>query len=76
MIKKLKHRFIWINLSILLTIFFTIFSSTYYLMYQSGKVQAIKVMEQIAQNEGIIIRAPFKDFNAPLKRNNPSVLVR
>lgn len=69
MIKKLKHRFIWINLSILLTIFFTIFSSTYYLMYQSGKVQAIKVMEQIAQNEGIIIRAPFKDFNGPFKRN-------
>lgn len=69
MIKKLKHRFIWINLSILLTIFFAIFSSTYYLMYQSGKVQAIKVMEQIAQNEGIIMRTPFKDFNAPLKRN-------
>ena len=38
-------------------------------MYQSGKVQAIKVMEQIAQNEGIIMRTPFKDFNAPLKRN-------
>lgn len=69
MIKKLKHRFIWINLSILLTIFFAIFAGTYYLMYQSGKAQAISVMEQIAQNEGIIIRTPFKDFDDPLKRN-------
>ena len=58
MIKKLKYRFIWINLSILLGIFLAIFSGTYYLMYQSGKTQAIKIMEQIAQNEGSIFKSP------------------
>ena len=58
MIKKLKYRFIWINLSILLGIFLAIFTGTYYLMYQSGKTQAIKIMEQIALNEGAIFKSP------------------
>ncbi len=69
MIKKLKRRFIWINLSILLTIFLTIFSGTYYLMYQSGKNQAIRTMEEIAQNGGLISKLPYKEFNAPFKKS-------
>ena len=58
MIKKLKYRFIWINLVILIGIFLAIFTGTYYLMYQSGKTQAIKIMEQIALNEGSIFKSP------------------
>ena len=58
MIKKLKYRFIWINLVILIGIFLAIFTGTYYLMYQSGKTQAIKIMEQIALNEGAIFKSP------------------
>ena len=58
MIKKLKYRFIWINLVILIGIFLAIFTGTYYLMYQSGKTQAIKIMEQIALNEGASFKSP------------------
>lgn len=69
MIKKLKRRFIWINLSILLTIFLAIFSGTYYLMYRSGESQAIRTMEQVAQNRGLISKPPYKDFDDPFKKN-------
>ncbi len=71
MIKKLKRRFIWINLSILLTIFFTLFASTYYLMYESGKAQSIKAMEQIAQNGGKISNLPHRDLMIPQSKRDP-----
>lgn len=71
MIKKLKRRFIWINLSILLTIFFALFAGTFYLMYQSGKTQAIKVMQQIAQTEGKNYNLPYRDLMMPQSKHDP-----
>lgn len=71
MIKKLKRRFIWINLSILLTIFFALFAGTYYLMYESGKAQSIKAMEQIAQNGGKISNLPHRDLMIPQSKRDP-----
>lgn len=48
MLKKLKKRFILINLSILMSIFLAIFGGTYYLMYKTNVSQAMVLMEQIA----------------------------
>lgn len=63
MIKKLKRRFILINLSILSTIFLAIFSGTYFLMYKTSESQAITLMKQIAQNTNLIQKIPPKSFH-------------
>ena len=63
MIKKLKKRFIFINLSILTSIFLAIFAGTYYLMYKTNESQAIVLMQQIAQNANLIQKFPPKIFS-------------
>lgn len=60
MLKKLKKRFILINLSILMSIFLAIFGGTYYLMYKTNVSQAMVLMEQIAQNTSISQKFPPK----------------
>lgn len=52
MIPHLKRRFTLITLSILLTVFLAIFISTYGLMSESEKIQSIKIMEELAKNDG------------------------
>lgn len=69
MLAKLKHRFILINLTILLSIFFAIFGGTYYLMSKTLESQSLFTMEQIANNNGLP-KVPVKDFNSP-KTHSP-----
>lgn len=52
MIPHLKRRFLLIHLSILLTVFLSIFISTYGLMSKAETRQALKIMEELARNDG------------------------
>lgn len=62
MLEKLKRRFIIINFSILVSIFLAIFSGTYYLMSKTIESQSTFIMNQIAQNNGLL-KVPPKEFN-------------
>lgn len=62
MLIKLKRRFIIINFTILVSIFLAIFSGTYYLMSKTIQSQSTFIMNQIAQNNGLL-KVPPKDFN-------------
>ncbi len=78
MIPHLKRRFLLIHLSILLTVFLSIFISTYGLMSKAETRQALKIMEELARNDGNL-PPPLMDEPkkwGPLKKSpfNPLLL--
>ena len=62
MLKKLRLRFIIVNMSLLLAVLLAIFSGIYYLMYKSGENQSRMLMEGFSQSAGFTPDRPYLDI--------------
>ena len=61
MLKKLRLRFIIVNMALLLAVLLAIFSGIYYLMYKSGENQSRMLMEGLSQSTGFTPDRPPLD---------------
>ncbi len=73
MLKKLRLRFIIVNMALLLAVLLAIFSGIYYLMYKSGENQSRMLMEGLSQSTGFTPGRPHMDAfpNSGLKPPTP-----
>lgn len=63
MLKKLKRRFMIINMSILTSVFLAIFISIYFFMYQSSERQSMMIMNEVAKSDGMMLKMkPPREF--------------